>query len=161
VAIAEMEIVVGAGISGEPIFAVNLLAVGYKPRHQVLVALLADVRHALSTGLDDLKVLIVHPDASLKIPFVLLDAFGRHVEHVRIDFVYTLSADIEDVVLRQVLRGHDKRHFVTNVLEVLSAHGDPDERRLRREGYILNTISLIVVGDIRGFSKFTIDGVAL
>ena len=161
VAVAEMEIIVRAGVSREPIFAVNLLPVSYKSGHQVLVAFLAYVRHGLAAGLDDLKVLIVNPDASLKIPFILLEVLRSHIEHVSADLIDLLSAHIEDVVLRQVFCSHHKWHFVTNVLKILSAHGDSSQGRLRRERNVLNAISFIVVGDVRGLSKFAVDGVAL
>src|SRR5947209_8419129 len=66
ITVGEMQVVIGSGIGREPVLAVDLLAVGHKFGEKVLVALAADVRNTLAAGLDDLEVMVVHPDASLE-----------------------------------------------------------------------------------------------
>ena len=78
-----MQRVVGLGIGGEPVLAVDLLAPGGELRKQVLLALLlANVGNRFAERLDDLEVVIVHPDPSLEVALVLLNQLGRDIENV-------------------------------------------------------------------------------
>ncbi len=62
----ELQRVVGDGVGGEPIFAVNLLAVGLELRKLLVLAVL-ELADAPAVSLDDLEVLIVHPDDPFKV----------------------------------------------------------------------------------------------
>src|ERR1700686_3114929 len=67
VAGGKMQNVVGASEGRKPIKPVNLLPPSRELGEKILAALLADVRHRLAVSLHDLKVVVVHPDASLEI----------------------------------------------------------------------------------------------
>ena len=74
----EMQIVVGVRVRREPVVAFDVLSVGLKTREHVVF----QVRHGFPKGLDDLEVLVVHPDAALKIPLIFLDFLRSDIEDV-------------------------------------------------------------------------------
>src|SRR6516162_6182265 len=94
----EVQHVIHLGIDREPVLSVYLVAPGSEVRKQVLLAALLDaqVRYVLAVGFYDLEVTVIHPDATLKIPLVLLDLLGGDVEDVVADLVDALLADIQD-----------------------------------------------------------------
>src|ERR1035437_1465383 len=63
--ILEVQRVVGARVSGEPVLAVDLLAIGLE-FGELVVGALPDHAHALAVGLHDLQVPVVHPSLALR-----------------------------------------------------------------------------------------------
>src|ERR1039458_4574780 len=86
VAQTELQRVFRACIGGEPVRPVNLLAPGGKFGKQVLFASLPrmDIGYGLAISFHNLKIVVVHPDASLEIALVFLNLLGRNLENVGI-----------------------------------------------------------------------------
>ncbi len=71
-----MEIALGLGVGGEPVFAVDLLVVGGEGRLQVFVAGARVLGDGLSVDEDDLEVLLVDPDLALEVVLFFFEGFG-------------------------------------------------------------------------------------
>src|SRR5579863_7850662 len=91
----EMQDVIGPGVSGKPVLSINLLPVRDKPRCQVLVIFLVNVRHVLAAGLHDLEIVIVNPYAPLKITLVLFDTLRRDIKDISINLIHVLRSRIQ------------------------------------------------------------------
>ena len=127
ITIAEVQIVIRAGVGGEPVLAVHLFAVGHKPGKDVFAVLAAGFRDRLAAGLYDLEIVVVHPDASLKISPAFFDVFRGHFKHIGVNLVYVLRALVKDVIQRKLFAGEHERHLVANVVKVLFGHGNAVE----------------------------------
>ena len=76
-ALGKIERVIGHGKCREPKLAVNLLAVSGESRKKVFHTVLGlSFGHRLPFCLDDLEVLVVHPDYALKVLFALTNCLG-------------------------------------------------------------------------------------
>src|SRR5579862_2641576 len=95
VLILEMERVVGDGVGGEPIFAIDLFAIRLKLGELLVLALL-HLSDTATVALDDLQIPIVHPYNSLEIALTLLERFGLHREGVTRDLIQSLLAQVAD-----------------------------------------------------------------
>ena len=142
-----MQYVIDLSVNGEPVLAVHLIAPGGEGGEQVFLAaplLDAEVGHVLAVGLHDLEVAIIHPDAALKIAPVFFDLLGRNVEHVGADLVDALFADVQNLVVRNLIAGQHERHPVLDIVKVLFRHSDAYQRRLRREHHVFLALALVV-----------------
>ena len=63
----EVEVALGLGVGGEPVFAVDLLVVGGEGWLQVFVAVACVLGDGLAVDEDDLEVLLVDPDLALEV----------------------------------------------------------------------------------------------
>src|SRR5947209_14343094 len=82
---AETQVIIGARISGEPVLAVHLFAISHKLGKDIFIALAANFRNRLAAGLHNLKIMVVHPDAPLKIPAAFFNVLGSHVKNISIE----------------------------------------------------------------------------
>ena len=110
--------------------------------------LLADVGDGLPVSLDDLEVPIVHPHPALEIALLADNLFGRDVEDVAVQIVFLLLAHVEQVVLRQFLRGQHERQPMPDVVKVLLRHEDLGQVGLGRKHHVLDAPSLVVKEDV-------------
>src|SRR5208283_5987688 len=103
------------GKNRKPVLAVNLLPPGSELGEQVLlIAVLLDliarmsiaqVGNRFAVGLDDLEIVAVDPDPSLKVALLAFDLLRGDVKNIAVEFILLLLADIENVVFGQVLLG--------------------------------------------------------
>src|ERR1700685_1962498 len=117
----KMQSVVSLGVSGKPIRVVNLFPPGREFGKKVFVAFLLldiEVGYSLAVGLHDLEIVIVYPDASLKIPLLTFDLLGRNVEHIATQFIFLLLARVNDLVFRNLVAGQYERQSVLNIVEI-------------------------------------------
>jgi hypothetical protein len=47
--------------------------------------------------------LVVNPDSSLEVAFPRLDPFGCNIEHVAMQFIHLLLADVKHIVFREFI----------------------------------------------------------
>ena len=166
-----MEFVVGFGVDGEPVEAVDLLAPGGELGEEIFLispllnfvagASIANVGNGLAVGLNDLKVVIVDPHTSLKIALLAFNFLRRDIEDVAMQFVFLLLADIEDVVFGKILGGQNKWQAVADVGEILLRHVNLLQARLGRKHDVLDALALIVKDDVEDFVIFAVDRVAV
>ena len=83
-----------------------------------LVFLIVDLRDRFAVGLHDLKIVVVHPDASLEIPLLADDLLGSDVEYIAVQVVFLLLPHIKYVVLANFVAGQNERQPVANVIEI-------------------------------------------
>src|SRR5262249_30414638 len=123
----------------------------------------ADLGHCLTVGLYDLVVVIVDPDATLKITLLADDLFGRDIENETVQLVFLLLADIEDVVFGNFVGRQDKGQAVAKVLDVALIERKPTliERRLRRKDDVFDALAFIVVKDVEDLSIFAGNGLSI
>src|SRR5215471_11820780 len=166
-----MEFVIGFGVDGEPVASVNLLAPGGEFREEIFLIspllyfttglVVAKVGNGFAIGFDDLEIVIVDPDASLKISFLGLDFFGSDVKDIAVQFVFRLLADIEDVVVGKIFGCEHERQLMTNVGEVFLGHIDFLQAGLGSEYHVLNALAFIVEDDVENFVILAVDGLAI
>ena len=106
----------------------------------------ADVRHVLAVGLHNLEIMVVYPDAALEVALVLVDPFGRDVKHIGAQFIFFLFADVEDVVLGDLVLGQHERHPVLDVVDVFPRHHDRCSDDCGVKHYLFDATSLVVEG---------------
>ena len=106
------------------------------------------VGNVFAVGDDDLVVLLIDPDAALKVALFLLDGFGLDVEDPGVDVVDLLLTDVSDVVLRGVLGGEHEGQALLDVFEVGRGHHDAGERVGRRFEDALGAVAVCVKGDV-------------
>src|SRR5215472_11096377 len=160
-----MQDVVGAGVGGKPVLAVDLFTIGHEGRAQVFfnVFLLlavgsADLGHGLAAALHDLKIAVVNPEAPLKIAVALLDGLRGNIKNIGVDLIHVLLADVQQVVLGQVVGGQNEGHHGAEVFEIRGTHGDVHQGGLRGEFDVLQAAALVVVSDVLDQSVFAAHG---
>ena len=121
-----MERVFRADVGGKPIHAINLLAIGHELGERFSCTFFFFfVATVCGTVLPQLFTIWrscwSHPEPSLKIALPFLNGLGRSIKNIGIDFVHVLLADIEQIVLRQLGRGHNEGHLVAEIFEVFPA----------------------------------------
>src|SRR3954466_11784302 len=101
---AENKVLISIGIGGKPVSAVNLLAVSVENR--IFVVLVFGNPFALD--FDDLKVLVVNPDAADEEPLLRLfhvrNYPGRDIENIEVQIIYSLFTEVLKVVLVDLRR---------------------------------------------------------
>src|SRR5665213_2139306 len=91
------------------------------------------VGNGFSVDQDDLEVLLVNPDTTLKIALSFFEDLGTCAEDVGVDLVDMLTAEVGNVVLGQVFGGENKGQSVLDVLKVGGRHHHAFKRVLRGE----------------------------
>src|SRR5262249_11985769 len=125
----EFELVVGVHVSREPVLAVYVLTVGFKVR--VLVVAIAG--HALAGRFDDLQVLVVHPDSTLKVPLPLRDLTRLYIKDVGLELINAFFTYVVDLVFWNVIKGQRKRLNTCQIVHIFLGHGYLGQSRLRKE----------------------------
>ena len=115
--------VVGVGINREPVVVVDLIAVGLESR-KLLVVVASAHADALAIGLHDLQAELVDPDLALEIALALFHLLGLDREHVGLDLVYLLLAEVVDSIAGGFRSGHHERLHVPKVLHVVGGEDD-------------------------------------
>src|SRR5712691_970026 len=146
VAVGEVERIVGDRVSGEPVLAVDLLAVGLKFREYL--SLLAGGADATAIGLDDLEIPVVHPDQTGEVTIISFELLGLDGEDVAADFIHDLMAQVPDQILGQLIGGQHKRLDVLHVLQVFRSQRDLLERGNWRTRYLLGALALRAEDDV-------------
>src|SRR5271165_5885788 len=90
-----------------------------------------------------------------------IDEIGTDVEDVGADFVDALLADVENLVLRNLIRSQHERHAFADVVKVLFGHGDADQAGLRREHHMLDAVALVVEQHVFHFLELAVHRVAV
>ena len=90
----EVKHVISLRVGGKPVFAINLLAPGSEFGEEIFIILGADIGYSFAKSLNNLKVAVVDPYASLEISFALFYLFGSNVEDIRMQFIFLLLANI-------------------------------------------------------------------
>ncbi len=67
----EVKHVISLRVGGKPVFAINLLAPGSEFGEEIFIILGADIGYSFAKSLNNLKVAVVDPYASLEISFAL------------------------------------------------------------------------------------------
>src|SRR5215472_7781041 len=156
IAAAKVQIVIGASVYREPVALLDVLAIGAEPREDILVILADDVRNGLAVGHDDLQVLVIDPNAALKITLLLLNDLGGDVENIRRKVVHLLTTHVGDVVLGKLGGGENERLHIANVVVILFAHGDASERIHGSEGDVLDALAFRSEDDVAGFAVLAV-----
>ena len=154
-----MEIALGLGVGGEPVFAIDLLVVGGEGGLQVFVAGSCVLGDGFSVNEDDLQILLVDPDLSLEVVLFFFEGFGCDGEDVGIEFVDALAAQVVDVVFGLVFGGEDERQAVFDLVEVGGGHEDAFESVCRGEDNVLFALAGVVEGDVGDLLVFAVDAV--
>jgi hypothetical protein len=144
------------GVDREPVFAVNLLAIGDEGRGKVLVALPFDVRHILPVCHHNLVVPLVHPDAPLEVPLALFHHLGRNIKNVGLQCIHALPAHVGDVVLANLLLCQHKRQSVLNVAKVRRSHHDALQRVARRIDGLFHLVPVRGKDDVVHLQKLAV-----
>ena len=147
-AAVEVQIALGLGVGGEPVFSIDLLIVGGEGWREVFVAFALVVGHALAVHEDDFEILLVEPDLALEVPVIFDDGFGRGGEDIGVECVDLLPAEVGDVVLREVLGGEDEGQTVLDIGEVGGRHHDALKGVLRSEDDVLVAGAILVEDDV-------------
>ena len=97
-----------------------------------------NIGYRLAVGLHDLEIVIVHPDASLKITLLAYDFLGGNVKDVAVQFVFLLLSHVEMLYSRNLVAGQHEGQAVSMssksscVMEMARL-----QSRLRREHDVL------------------------
>src|SRR6185437_4946412 len=100
------------------------LPIGGEFREQVrlLLALLGEnVGGRFAFHLDNLEVVIVHPDSALKIALTLFGLLWSNVENVAVQVIFLLLSLVVDVVLGKFVGTQSKGEAAFNVLVIFGA----------------------------------------
>ena len=144
----EMKDAFGAGVGGEPVFAVDLLVVRGEGRGDVFFAAGDDLGNVQAVAHDDLEILLVDPDLALKVAVAFDDLLGRDVEDVGLEIVDLLLAKVVDVVVRELRGGEDERQTVFDVVDVVLGDDHLFDGVLGGEDDVLDTVAGVVEGDV-------------
>src|ERR1700751_5426785 len=117
--------------------ALDVFAVRFKAREEVLIVALANVGHGFSVGLDDFEILVIHPDPSLKIALILLNFLRLHFEKIGGELVDLLPPVVGDVRFGQFIGREDEWLDFLQVGKVLFRERDALKRRRRRVGHLV------------------------
>jgi len=120
----EAERIVGVRISGDPEIAEKIFAVGGEVGEAVFSVLSNDVWDGFAEGFDDLKIVIVDPDAAVKVALFLLDDLRRNVKDVGGKVVDLLATDISNVVFGQLVSGESEGLDFFEVVQIFLGHSD-------------------------------------
>ena len=94
----EVQGVVGRRECREPVFAIDLLAPCGELREQVflhaLFLLYANVGHGLARVFHDLEIVVVHPNATLKVTLAFFHLLRSDVEGVAVQLVEPLLSGV-------------------------------------------------------------------
>ena len=101
----EMQSVISVRVCRKPQICRYIFAIGIEYRRHVVFLLW----HRLAVALHNLQILVFHPDAPLKIPLPVLHFLWRNIENIRRQLIQRLVRHISDFVVRQFLRGQNKR----------------------------------------------------
>src|SRR5690242_11475165 len=96
-----MQSVVGAGVGREPVLTVDLLAISSELGREVFflgVLSVVHLRHGLAVSFNNLKILVVDPDAALEIALPRLNLAGCYIEDVGPELILSLLPDIQNLV---------------------------------------------------------------
>ena len=143
---AKVQCVIGFGVSGKPVLAIDLLAPSSELGEKVFVILFTDVGNGLAERLYDLEIVVVYPNATLKVALLAFDLLGSNVEHVAVQFVFLLLAGVENAVLGNFVGCENKGQAVADIVDIFRTHGDPAvlECGLRSINHVFQTFSLVV-----------------
>src|ERR1019366_5064421 len=108
----EVQRIGGAGVGGEPVLLVDLFAIGFE-LGKGLVAL--DNPDSFAVSLDDLQILIVHPDLAFEVALAGKQLLGLDRKGVAADIVDLFLAQILYVVGRDLRRGEHERLHVAQI----------------------------------------------
>ena len=120
--------VVGVCVGGNPEVAKKIFAVGGEVSKTILVVFGDDIRHGFAVGFDDLKIVVVDPNAAFEIALLFLDDFGNDVKDVGGEVVDFLAADVGDVVFGQLVAGEREGLDLLEVFFIFVAHLNSSER---------------------------------
>ena len=117
-AVAEIEGVVGEGIDGEPVFAVDGLTDGGEVREEILAFGGADLGDGLTFHVDDVEFLLVDPDEAVEEAHVAEDLAGADLEDPAIDSIHGFVAADLGFVIPEAVLGEDEGLDITDIAEV-------------------------------------------
>ena len=93
--------VFGAGIVGEPVFAIHVFAVSFKHiERQTPQAHRPEIRHPLSVSLHHFQIFLIHPDNAVEERVLAVQNFGMDLKNVAVDF-----GEFRDLVRAALLTG--------------------------------------------------------
>ncbi len=141
--------VVGPGVDGKPVPAIDHLPVGLEAGEPLIPVLSGDAVDRLPVGLHNLQLLIVHPDLSFKITLFPPDHLGNDLKDVGVDLVNQLLAQVGQAVLADVGGGEDKGKDILYVVEVLLSELDAAQGALGSPQDLLDPPAAIVEQDVR------------
>src|SRR5271170_5207458 len=157
----EVEVAFGFGVSGEPVFAVNLLVVGGEGWGEIFVAFALVLGDGDAVDEDDLEVLLVDPDLALEVALSFFEGLGGGGEDVGVELVDVLTAEVGDVVFGQVFGGEDEGEAVLDLVEVGGSHQDALEGVLGGEDDVLFALAFAVEGDVGDLLVLAVDAVGV
>src|SRR5207302_10153644 len=112
------------GVSRKPILAIDLFAIGFKDR--ILVVLI--FRNAFAPGFDNLQILSVNPDSSLKESLLDLLDIGHdlrtNVKDEKIQFVDLLFPDILETIRAEFVGFESEGIDASQIFEILRRDTD-------------------------------------
>src|SRR5437667_4253044 len=114
----EAQDVVSPRVGRKPVVAFDIFAKRLKGWKSLVFLFLQQARR-FSPSLDNLKIPVLYPDATLKIPLALLQFFWRYVENIRANLIDLLPVHIFDIIFGQVVRRWNERQHFLNIVEVL------------------------------------------
>src|SRR6266851_9004514 len=126
---------------------IDLLPVSFKNRETLI-----SLRHALPFHFNDLHILLIHPDSSLKetLTHFFGDDLRRDIKHVGVQFVQPLCAHIIKIVLTNFCRFEGERLDAAKILEVFLCDSKLRECRLWKICDLLEPLVVIVEDELRG-----------
>src|ERR1700688_1122628 len=134
---AELQHIVRPRIGRKPVVPLDVFAKRFKTRKHVFLPVLLNVRNRFPISLYNLKVRIIHPDAPLKVPLVLLQFLGTDIENISIELIDGLAPNILDIVFGQFVAVQHEGLHVLQVIQILLGHLNSLQRRSGRIRYFL------------------------
>src|ERR1019366_6656461 len=119
----EVQSVVGAGVGGKPVFLIDLFAEGFELGEGLVGAALENP-DGFADRLDDLQVLIVHPDLAFEVALARHHLLGLDRKGVAADIVDFFLAEVLYVVVRDLGRSQHERLHVAQILHVPGRQAD-------------------------------------
>src|SRR5204862_4872158 len=92
----------------------------------------------------NLEIMVVDPDPSLEIALLAEDLFGSNIKHVGVQLVLLLLADIQDVVIPNLIRSEHKRQAILDVIQIFLSHPNTNQCRLWGEYDVSYAAPLVV-----------------
>src|ERR1035437_2715750 len=143
----EVQGVVGAGVGGEPVLLIDLFAVGFELGEGLVGAALENP-DGFADRLDDLQVLIVHPDLAFEVAFARDHLLGLDREGVAADIVDLFLTQVLDVVVRDFGRGEHEGLHVAQILHVFRRQADVVQGDDRRVDHLFDAFAVRGENDV-------------